>query len=468
MPYRSITLRPVAAVAALALLLAGCGSSGDDGPAGGQAASPVTQTRPSFDAVQKAALSDTEHDRLLSAAFDGSNRLYAAGWVGAGDDQMMAVGRFGTDGRTDPTFGTAGVATVNVACGGKAVELARGVVVQASGKVVVAGPVEHDPEASGDAAKDTDVALARFDQNGRLDPGFGTGGVVRLDLSTGATEGAAYRGDTSWGLTRLADDKLLLVGAQVAPGRSDLDFAVVRLTPDGAKDSSFGTAGVALVGVAPNVSETPKAAIELPDGRVVVSGYANVGGTVQTVLFRLTPGGALDPTFGTGGVSVTSLLGNVSEAYAVGVLGNSRLITTGYGKDTPDAKVDLIVGGFTPDGAVDTNHGSNGVMRVDVAGEDDRGRNLVGLPNGGALVVGSGKPTATNLDAMVVKLTPSGAPDTAFGAGGRKLYDLGGPNDSFFGVAVSPDKSRIAVVGYLGRETNGSAKDDGAVLWLEP
>lgn len=469
MPYPSITRRRVAAVAVLsALALAGCGSSAEDRPAGGQAASPATQDRPSFDAVQKAALSDTEHDRLFSAAFDGSNRLYAAGWVGAGSDQMMAVSRFGTDGRPDTTFGTAGVATVNVARGGKAAELARGVVVQASGKVVIAGPVEHDPAASGDTAKDTDVALARFDQDGRLDPSFGTGGVVRLDLSTGVAEGTAYRGDTSWGLTRLGDDKLLVVAGQVGPGRSDLDFAVVRLMPDGARDVSFGTAGVALVDPASNASDTPKAAVELADGRVVVSGYTRVGSTVQIVLFRLTPAGALDPTFGTAGVSVTSPLGNVSEAYAVGMLGNTRLITAGYGKDTAEDKVDLIVGGFTPDGAVDRAHGNNGLVRIDVAGEDDRGRNVVGLPDGGALVVGSGKPTATNLDAMVVKLTASGAPDTAFGPGGRKLYDLGGPNDSFFGVAVSPDRKRIAVVGYLGQETNGSAKDDAAVLWLEP
>lgn len=94
---------------------------------------------------------------------------------------------------------------------------------------------------------------------------------------------------------------------------------------------------------------------------------------MQIVLFRLTPAGVLDPTFGTAGVSVTSPLGNVSEAYAVGMLGTNRLVTAGYGKDTAEAKVDLIVGGFTPDGAVDTAHGNNGLVRIDVAGEDDGG-----------------------------------------------------------------------------------------------
>ena len=221
------------------------------------------------------------------------------------------------------------------------------------------------------------------------------------------------------------------------------------------------------MGVGPGVSDTPRTAVELADGRLVVAGYANVDGTVKVVLLRLNADGTLDPTFGRNGVSVTQLLGNVSEAYAVARVGD-RLVTTGYGRDSGDAKVDLIAGGFTDGGTLDPTFGTDGMVRIDLAGQDDRGRHVVALPNGGALMVGSGKPTAANLDAMVLKLTPSGAPDSAFGPDGRRLFDIGGPNDSFFGVAVSPDGSRIAAVGYLGRDTAGNDKDDSAVVWLRP
>ena len=442
----------------LALAVAACGTDGASPPTTAQAGA---SGQPAYDAVQKVAVSPSEHDRFLSAVFDSTNRLYAAGFVAAGADQQMAVTRFNDGGGLDAGFGINGTATVNVAKGGKAVELARGVVVQSDGKVVIAGPVEHDPAASGDAAKDTDIVLARFDQSGRLDPAFGTAGVVRLDLSTGVAEGTAFRGDTVWGLVKLAGDKLLIVGSQVAPGRTDADFAVVRLNADGTKDTAFGTAGTALVGVGADVSEVPKTAVELNDGKVVVAGYANVAGVVSPVLFRLTTAGALDPSFGDAGVAVRPVLANVGEAYAVALAGN-RFVTTGYGKDTAEAKVDLIANGFTLDGALDRAFGTNGTTRVDVAGEDDRGRNLVALPDGRTILVGSGKPTGSNLDAMVVTLAANGSP------AGRKLYDVGGPNDAFFGVALSPDAKRVAVVGYLGRETNGSEKDDGAVLWLQP
>ena len=453
---------PALGVAA-ALVLAGCGGTDratvPPTPAAGAALT--------FDSVRTVPLSPSEHDRLLTAAFDAGNRLYAAGFVAEGGDQRMAVTRFGADGALDTGFGTAGVASVNVARGGKTVELARSVVVQRDGKVVVTGPVEHDPAATGDEAKDTDIALARFDERGVLDPGFGTGGVVRLDLSAGVAEGSAFRGDTVWGLVGLTGDRLLVVGSQVAPGRTDADFAVVRLRADGSRDATFGRDGVALVSAAPGVSEVPKTAVELADGKVVVAGYASVSGVVSPVLFRLTADGALDPAFGEGGVAVRPVLGNVGEAYSIVRAGN-RFVTTGYGKDTAEAKVDLIANGFTLDGALDRSFGTGGLARVDVAGEDDRGRNLVALPDGRTILVGSGKPSGSNLDGMVVRLTPTGALDPEYGQGGRKLFDVGGPNDAFFGVALSPDGTRVAVVGYLGRDTSGSDKDDGAVLWLQP
>ena len=64
---------------------------------------------------------------------------------------------------------------------------------------------------------------------------------------------------------------------------------------------------------------------------------------------------------------------------------------------------------------------------------------------------------ATPVDPTIVVNTPD-----------RKLFDVGGPNDSFLGVALSPDEARVAVVGHLGRDTAGGGTDDGAVLWLRP
>ncbi len=410
--------------------------------------------------AQTTSLSD-EADRFFAAVFDDDNRLYAAGWVAAGGDQQMAVARFGADGKLDTGFGQDGVAIVNVSSGGKNAELSRGLVLQADGKVVIAGPVEHDPSAAGDAAKDTDIAVVRFTKDGVVDQSFGTDGIVRLDLSTGVASGTSLVGDTSWGLTVLADDRLLVVGSKVADGRTEPDFAIVRLTKDGARDQSFGSDGVAIVDVEGGADSSRRATV-LQDGRILVCGYTrNAAGIVSAVLLRLTAEGTLDASFGTGGIVNAALLESAIENYALAIL-DGAIVTTGYGKNAAADKVDLTIAKFTLDGQV-----MQDALRLDIASEDDRGRDIVALPAGGALVVGSGKPTGDNLDAMVVRLNSDATFDSLFGEGGKELYDLGGPNDSFFSVAVSPDGSRAAAVGYMGAATNGDQKDDAAVLFID-
>ena len=63
-------------------------------------------------------------------------------------------------------------------------------------------------------------------------------------------------------------------------GRKDHDFAVIRLNPDGTQDTGFarrcrpGGHRAQCVG-------DPKTALELADGRLVVTEYANVDGIVN-------------------------------------------------------------------------------------------------------------------------------------------------------------------------------------------
>jgi len=87
-------------------------------------------------------LSETTNDRLWGVTFDGAGKIVASGYVNEGGDNRLAVARFNADGTADATFGTMGVAKVNVATAGT-LEEARSVVVQSDGKVVIAGTVEH-------------------------------------------------------------------------------------------------------------------------------------------------------------------------------------------------------------------------------------------------------------------------------------------------------------------------------------
>ena len=333
---------------------------------------------------------------------------------------------------------------------------------------MIAGPVEHDPTASGDAARDTDIAVARFDTTGQLDPTFGTNGIVRLDLSTGVVSGTAFRGDTSWGLTLLPGDDLLVVGGKLADGagRTDLDYAVVKLTSQGDVDTTFGTNGRVTLDVEQG-GDSPRTAIVQPDGNIVVSGHTSgTNAVVTTVLFRLLPNGQFDSSFGTNGVVNVALLASVGEAYDVALQGRN-LVIAGYGRDASPGTVDIISARFLPDGTWDRTYGSNGVAVIDVAGQDDRSRTLQILPDQSVLIVGQGKPTATIQDGALVLLTPNGQRDTRLNGNGVALIDLGGPTDALFGLALSPDKTAAVAVGWKGIDADALSlanNDDARIV----
>jgi uncharacterized delta-60 repeat protein len=183
---------------------------------------------------------------------------------------------------------------------------------------------------------------------------------------------------------------------------------------------------------------------------------------VQPVLIRTSIDGDLDDTFGDGGIARHKVLGAVAESYQFGVQGE-KYVLTGYGKDTEDGKLDLVAYRFTKDGDLDTTFGTNGVTKVDNIGEDDRGRNLVVLPDNKILYVGSGKVDATNQQAMVVVLSRDGQRDAGYGNNGVILTDLGSPGDVWFGVALSPDGKTVYLAGYT-NEANDNTQGDDAVL----
>lgn len=454
-------------VASALLVASGCAevSTNGDGDDDTAETSAVRALDPSFGlgGITRVSMSP-DADRFVTVAYGDDGASYAAGFLTTAGDQSMAVARFDENGDLDTDFADQGYASVNVAAGGSTGERATGMVVQSDGGVVLAGPIEHDPAAAGDAAGDTDIAAVRFQEDGTLDPSFGENGIARFDLGTGRANGDRFTGDTMYGLTLLDDDKLLLVGAKLhdGPDETDRDFAVLRLTADGERDSSFGTDGVFVMDLNGG-NESPRQALTLEDGTVVVSGYSGIGdGPISPVLFKLDEGGELVTEFGIEGIATAELLPAVAEAYEVGLQGDDFIIT-GYGRESDDGKVDMIAARFTSEGEWDTEFGEDGLVRVDISGQDDRGRDLVVLEDGGILIAGSAKPSETDINAMVVLLTEDGELDESFGRGGVYQVDLGGRSDAFFSIALNDDESAAVVAGWMGPET-GSGGNEEAVI----
>ncbi|QDE70010.1 hypothetical protein BHS09_25205 [Myxococcus xanthus] len=328
------------------------------------------------------------------------------------------------------------------------------------------------PDA-GTGALDSDIAVVRFNEDGTHDTTFGAGGITHVDFGTGR-DGTR---DSLWDVRVDATDRIVLFGNKRGDGtRADTDRVVARLTATGALDTTFGSAGTpngfSVLNLS-NLNDGMRYGFIQPDGKIMTSGYTSMPTGVgaqaanRIVLQRLNDNGKADDAFGWKGVvtsapfqaqSETNPEWGMAEAYAAGMQSNGSYVTTGYGRSASSGTVDLVSFRYTATGALDPTWGTGGSVVLDLAGDNDRGRNLVVLNDDRVLHVGSGTPSAQNIQALLLMQTPDGQPDTTFAPEGYKTYGLERPEQAFFGVAKSADGNWAAAVGY---RAGGSGNDDG-------
>ena len=215
-------------------------------------------------------------------------KLVVAGAVGATPDvTAIGVARFDTGGVLDPTFNGTGQVTTHV---GAFHDGAVQVLIQPDGKIVVVGTTATVADGS-----DADIVVVRYNDDGTLDGGFGSGGIVTTDLGVGT--------DFAFGGALQGDGKILVVGGAASTSTPSDEF-VIRYETGGALDLGFGTAGVVMLDFGGRNDEA-RAVLVQPDGKIVVAGTSFNGplfldGGVAT-LTRLDGTGTPDPTFGSGG-----------------------------------------------------------------------------------------------------------------------------------------------------------------------
>jgi len=280
-------------------------------------------------------------------AVQSDGKLVWAGEATAanGTGAAFAVVRFNANGTLDQGFGAGGVATAQFA---NALQGAQTVLVQPDGKILAGGQVLFGGRPPVDIG-----GLVRFNADGSIDKGFGSGGQELVPNSNpvlssviGVTAlGLDANGDiftlpshlefspagqpdatltpaaittaspsTSGAVTFLPSGGFV-VGTVVFTGRrGDPDVQVTRFNPDGSI-ASTGT-GIDYAGQngALAVSDAPAAAAIQTNGQAVIGGtHAESGQFSSTSVFglaRVNADGTLDPAFGTGGVLTTKIQGN--------------------------------------------------------------------------------------------------------------------------------------------------------------
>jgi uncharacterized delta-60 repeat protein len=200
-------------------------------------------------------------------------------------------------------------------------------------------PAEDDVFAAGQ--RDGRLVVTKL--HGRaLDPSFAAPDLGALDAGALALD---------------AQGRLLVAGWR--DQGADRDRLVARLLPTGALDPSFASAG--LLHHARAGQQEARGLAVLPDGRVLVAADSDEPDAHRALLLRLSPDGALDPTFGDGGVALARV-GAADpwnhHALSLATMSDGRILVAS--NDMRGDAVRPLIARFLPDGALDPSFGDGG------------------------------------------------------------------------------------------------------------
>lgn len=265
----------------------------------------------SGDGIQVDNLGSGDDDSYYGVAVQPDGRIVVAGIAKGSADYDVVVARYTTSGALDASFSSDGYTIMDI---GTVDNRASAMVLQPDGNIVIAG--EHGPPSV-----DCDFLLARFTPTGALDTSFGTNGVA-ISAFSASTDWAYALALQSDG--RLIASGLVANGAQVnlaiaryeADGDLDPTFdgdglvlntysAVgyarsVAVLPDG-RIAAGGNAGSLFMAVIYNADGTPDTGFSADgvvtpitgssafayavavqsDGKLLLAGQANYGATAN-------------------------------------------------------------------------------------------------------------------------------------------------------------------------------------------
>jgi len=335
-------------------------------------------------------------------------------------------------GTLDASFGTGGKVSTDFAGAGDG---ASSIAVQPDGKLVAAGGATINGQV--------DFALARYNADGTIDASFGTGGRVTTDF------GGIYEGASSVAIQ--SDGKIVVAGGSVSDFYDN--FALARYNTDGSIDTGFGTEGKVITSFG-DVSSQAESVVVQPDGKIVVTGEANIDGGEDFAVVRYNADGTLDATFGAGGKAITGF-GLLQQGYSfafphsAALQPDGKIVVAGVAYIGPGR--DFALARYNSDGTLDATFGTAGQVLTDFT-RDDAAFSLAIQPDGKILAAGMSD-VERGYGFALVRYNRDGTLDASFGTGGRVTTDFGLLDQGFSvalanSVAVEPS-GRIVAAGRI-------------------
>jgi uncharacterized delta-60 repeat protein len=299
---------------------------------------------------------------------------------------------------------------------------------------------------------------------GKLDPGFGSGGLV--STATAPAGGADFQDGLA-----IQPNRGILVAGSSEVGTDLFRWRIARYTSKGALDPSFGSGGTVLtaMGVPGDFEHIWKLVVQ-PDGKIIAVGRAlTPTGGADFALARYLADGQLDASFGTGGKVFTAIgSGTLADDASSAVLDASgRIVVAGFARSGPgNAGNDFALARYLPNGQLDSSFNSGGTLpgtwMLDISGGRDQFNDVVIDASGRIVAAGSAVVgTNTRPDFAVARFLTNGTLDSSFNPAGP----IPGLVTTPLAPADSGDVAISVAIDAAGKIVTGGFVDPGTFIF---
>jgi uncharacterized delta-60 repeat protein len=308
-------------------------------------------------------------------------------------------------GTIDKTFGSGGFAVTshNGVVNGKIMRVTR------DNKIILAGSIQQDYTS--------DFFLARYLENGLLDPDFGNGGVAPKTFGTGLVYAK--------GMALQSDGKIVVGGQMKHENYSEVVLA--RYTTNGQVDQTFGEGGIARTRIGENTFIGATALVVQSDDKIIVTseGESNIGSGEDFIVLRYHTHGVLDETFGVAGVTAGAFLASGAiYPTCIAMAADGGILVGGIANTAINHEANALVK-FSSNGTVDMGFAHNGFDTLHLTSGSSRCNAMAVTASGEILVAGQ-----SSLDRWhfsLCRYLPDGRRDLSFGSNGRFLNGIDVP-----------------------------------------
>jgi uncharacterized delta-60 repeat protein len=338
--------------------------------------------------------------------------------------------RYNNDGTPDTSFNNTGKVATNIINNTTYVDGdIAGFGLQADNKIIACGRA-YQSGVSG-------LIILRYTNNGTIDSTFGTNSIVFIPDNKHT--------NFPLGLVVDSNNQIIIIAAAFLPNSENSLFKLIRFSPDGDIDQTFGDAGTVLTELSPG-TDVPRAIKIDTNNNLVVGGF---NGNNKFVVVRYLPQGIIDSSFANNGVATIEFNANGTDTLnALAIQEDGKIVAGGdvqVGSFGGIRTVDFGLARLLPNGTLDTTFNKNGHIITSFIQPAASSLWALALQNDGKIIAVGDASVEKGL--AMARYNSDGSPDKSFGTEGQQITPYG-RTCHWEAVALQED-GKIVVAGYI-------------------